>query len=43
MGIGKGSFYLAFKGGKEEHFEKRSCSAIRKQQMLAFEQEMLSA
>lgn len=41
MGIGKGSFYLAFKGGKKELFEK-SLLRYRKQQMVAFEQELLS-
>ena len=41
MGIGKGSFYLAFKGGKKELFEK-ALLRYRKQQMLTFEQEMLA-
>ncbi|QEC44804.1 TetR/AcrR family transcriptional regulator [Pseudobacter ginsenosidimutans] len=41
MGIGKGSFYLAFKGGKKELFEK-ALIRYRKQQMTTFEQEMLA-
>jgi TetR/AcrR family transcriptional repressor of nem operon len=41
MGIGKGSFYLAFKGGKKELFEK-ALWRYRGQQMLTVEQEMLS-
>ena len=41
MGIGKGSFYLAFKGGKKELFEK-ALIRYRKQQMATFEQEMLA-
>ncbi|MBO9634839.1 MAG: TetR/AcrR family transcriptional regulator [Chitinophagaceae bacterium] len=40
MGIGKGSFYLAFKGGKKELFEK-ALLRYRQQQMISFEQEML--
>lgn len=41
MGIGKGSFYLSFKGGKKELFEK-ALVRYRSQQMKAFEQEMLA-
>lgn len=41
MGIGKGSFYLAFKGGKKELFEK-ALHRYRRQQMIAFENTMLT-